>query len=58
MKNKIERICNWKVKVYNENDCVIDTWIIQDRTEQQAVKEAEAEIDRIPDVNDWTMVIV
>jgi hypothetical protein len=51
----IEATSHWKVKVYNKKNKVIDSWIILHRTEQQALKEAEAETERIAECEDWTM---
>lgn len=57
MKNKMknaEETYHWKVKVYKRGK-LIDSWVIMHRTEQQALKEAEAETERISGANDWTM---
>jgi hypothetical protein len=50
---------NWIVRVYNEDDKIIDKWIINDRSEHDALSEAENAMDRISqreDYADWTMV--
>jgi len=50
---------NWIVRVYNEDDKIIDKWIIKDRSEHDALSEAENEMDRVSqreDYADWTMV--
>jgi hypothetical protein len=46
---------DWKVTVYDEGENIIAEWTIEDRTEQSAQKEAEAEVARTPNANDWTM---
>jgi len=45
---------NWLVRCYNENDEVTDSFVIQERTEIQAVREAESD-PRVLDSTDWTM---
>jgi hypothetical protein len=50
---------DWIVRVYNEDNKVIVKWIIKDRTESEAQSEAENEMDRISqreDYDDWTMM--
>jgi hypothetical protein len=50
---------NWKVRVYEGNK-VIDSWIIENRTETEALHEAESEIAKESILQekdfDWTMV--
>lgn len=47
---------NWKITTYNKQNKIIETWIIQDRTEKEAFNEAEADINQDSRVHDWTMV--
>jgi hypothetical protein len=47
---------NWTVFVYNEDQEVIDEWIIKDRTQHDAHREAESEVEhRHPNADSWTM---
>jgi len=51
------KVTNWMVRVYDNNDQVIDSWCINERTEAEAVKEAES--DPIILNNDsWTLMPV
>lgn len=47
-------IKNWMVKVYNKNNKRIDEFIIKNRTENQARKEAENDIS-VKKGDSWTM---
>jgi len=50
---------NWIVRVYDEDNKIIDKWIIEGRTESEALSEAENEMDRVSqreDYDDWTMM--
>ena len=54
---------NWRVRVYRFNaatgkETVRASWIINNRTEYEASKEAEADIGRMADVDDWTMTAI
>jgi hypothetical protein len=54
----MEETKTWRVRVYNDDDVVIDTWLIADRTQDEARKEAESEVEhRHPECGDWTMMI-
>jgi len=47
---------NWIVRIYDENNKVVDHWIIKDRSEMEASKEAMSEIEhRHPNCADWTL---
>lgn len=46
---------NWEVDVYNEAGDITGSWVIENRTEDQARKEAEADVNRCDDVDDWTL---
>lgn len=46
---------NWVVKVYDINDDLLASWAIENRTESQAFSEAEADVMRIPNQEDWTI---
>ena len=46
---------NWVVRVYNEENETIDTWTIQNRTENEATKEAEADVSKNPEADTWTL---
>ena len=45
---------NWRVTTYDENEEVIETFVIENRTEREAEKEAINDVD-IFDCWDWTM---
>ena len=45
---------NWLVRCYNEDNEVINSWVIQERSELEAVHEAEAD-PRVLESDDWTM---
>ena len=45
---------NWRVTTYDENEEVIDTFVIENRTEKEAEKEAMNDVDTF-DCWDWTM---
>ena len=51
----IEPCDKWRVIVYIENQFTNESWVIKDRTEQEASKEAAADIAKMTDVEDWTM---
>ena len=45
---------NWQVTTYDEDDNILETFLIENRTEKEAEKEAMYSIEvRISD--DWTM---
>ena len=46
---------NWLVRVYNSKDEIISSWPINNRTEHEASKEAEADIRKQKKYADWTM---
>lgn len=47
---------NWRVDVYNGSNDIIHTWVIWNRTEDEAVDEAEADVGRCDGgVDDWTL---
>jgi regulation of enolase protein 1 (concanavalin A-like superfamily) len=45
---------DWKVVLYDENDEVIRTFTIKDRTEHEAENEAQSEVNN-SSVSDWSM---
>ena len=47
---------NWIVRVYDDADEIIDEWIIKDRFEWEAEKEAFSRINSNPKYADWTMI--
>ena len=54
---------NWMVRVYNQGGDVCDSWVIKDRTEDEARREAEADIQKAggmasawDKIDDWTMI--
>ena len=48
---------SWIVRAYDKKNKVIDCWVIENRTESQAMNEASADIQKLgADVDDWTMV--
>jgi hypothetical protein len=52
--NSQERF-NWLVRTFTEDGKSFFTFGIQDRTYYEAVKEAEADIERNSEVDDWTI---
>ena len=46
---------NWRVTTYDDNEEVIDTFVIENRTEKEAEKEAMNDVDTF-DCWDWTMM--
>ncbi len=48
--------CDWVVRVYDYNDELITKWVLHDRTEQEAFKEAESDVMRIPGEADWSLM--
>ena len=45
----------WLVQVYSEDDRLVARWYIEDRTEREAYREAEADINREYPGHDWTL---
>jgi len=45
---------NWKVTTYDENDNTIENFLIENRTEKEAEREAMHSIE-VRGSNDWTM---
>ena len=46
---------DWTVHVYNDDDTIMAQWVIEDRTEREAEKEAMADIERDHPGQCWTM---
>lgn len=46
---------DWIVRVYDENDKIIASWTIENRTESEAFSEAEADVVQIPNQKDWSL---
>ena len=47
---------DWVVRVYNKNNKVIAKWIIEDRTEHDASREAESAVETCYQrADDWTL---
>ena len=48
------KMSNWQVTTYDEDDNILETFLIENRTEKEAEKEAMYSIEvRVSD--DWTM---
>ena len=47
---------NWRVRVYDVNEKVISTWVIQNRTEHEAESEATADVVKEKGYADWSMM--
>ena len=47
---------DWIVTVYDNEDEVIAEWEILNRTEREADSEAEADVARIYNADDWTLI--
>jgi len=45
---------NWKITTYDENDNITETFLIENRTEKEAEKEAVHSIE-VRNSYDWTM---
>jgi len=50
-----EEPSNWTVVVYNDNDKEIESWVIKNRTENEAEKEALADVGNVKGFHDWSM---
>ncbi len=46
---------NWRVTTYDKDEEVLETFVIQNRTEREAEKEAMNDVD-VFDCWDWTMM--
>ena len=46
---------NWQVVVYTNGEEILDSFILYNRTESQAVKEAQQEITGMNDVDGYTV---
>lgn len=49
------QIADWRVRIYDKNDALINSWTIQNRTEHEAEREAAADVDNDSDACDWTL---
>ena len=50
---------DWIARVYvGEGETLRRSWMIQDRTENEATKEAMAEVERNDPGDDWTLTMV
>jgi hypothetical protein len=47
---------DWIVSYYDENEMVIDTYIIRNRTEHEAESEVLGDLEHNYSVYDWTLV--
>lgn len=47
---------DWIVRVYNDDDTIYESWIIQNRTEANADSEAMSEVEQHYVGMDWTMM--
>jgi hypothetical protein len=50
-------LADWFVRTYDEGDNILDSWIINDRTEQEAAREAMHDPSVLKS-HDWSMVCV
>jgi hypothetical protein len=48
--------CDWMVRVYNKFGRIVDSWRIDNRTENEAESEAIRDVEHIPDMTDWYLV--
>jgi hypothetical protein len=48
----------WIVRVYNNSDREIASWIIKDRTEREAYREAMSEVEQCWPCREWSMTPV
>ena len=46
---------DWIVRVYNDDDTLNDSWMIKNRTEENAVSEAMSEVEQHYAGLDWSM---
>jgi len=46
---------NWRVNVYNGLNDIVETWVIKNRNEKEAYREAEADVGRCEVQADWTL---
>jgi hypothetical protein len=49
---------DWIVRVYNDDDTLYDSWIIKNRTEENATSEAMSEVEQRYVGMDWSMMDV
>jgi hypothetical protein len=49
------KISNWRVTTYDKDEEVLETFVVENRTEREAEKEAMNDVD-VFDCWDWTMV--
>ena len=50
---------NWRVTVYDKADHVLATWVIENRTENEAEREASHDVAMShPDYDTWTMTLI
>ncbi|NBU23874.1 MAG: hypothetical protein EBS38_08250, partial [Actinobacteria bacterium] len=47
-------VANWRVRTFDSEEKETDTWVIRDRTEAEARREAESD-PTVQDSHDWTM---
>ena len=48
------KMSNWQVTTYDENDNITETFLIENRTEKEAEREAMHSVE-VRSSNDWTM---
>lgn len=48
-------LSNWRVRVYNDDDSLNSSWVIKNRTEQQADNEAMSEVEQHYNGMDWSI---
>jgi hypothetical protein len=46
---------DWLVRVYDKKNKIIGKWIIENRLENEAVREALPDVQQITGYDDWTM---
>lgn len=56
MKSMTERM-DWIVRLYNKYDVVIESYIIQDRSNHEATNEAMYYVESVSECEDWSIEI-
>ena len=48
---------DWIVCLYNKDDDIIESYIIEDRSEHEAVNEVKHYVETVEDCRDWSIEI-
>jgi len=56
MTNMTQRM-DWIVRIYNKDDVVIESYVIEDRSNHEATNEAMHYVETISECEDWSIEI-